>query len=1179
MNAGKRYVVATVVAALMVVVVGVGASVGQEARTPAEDPSRGMGSAPKHELVRELAELRTRNSRTYVTANGGRVHRQFAGPVNFRDGESWRAIDNRLEPAAAGRLRNKANRYDVELPHDIGAAPVRVAHGERSVAFRLKGAQAQADAADQSATYTDALPNVDVRYDALADAVKETVILRSRDTPREFRFDLDLSSGLTVHTMKDGGLEIRDQAGTPRFAIPTPVAWDEATKTAPVREPVSMTYNAASDELVLKVDDDWVSDPDRRFPVSIDPYVGLPTDGRECTLSARADEQNDSFCWNDFLEVGKVGDHNHTAVLDFDAAENLPEHITVQEAWAGLYVKSRGGTGGVDVAMHPLTRPFVAGQATWLNAANGIPWTTPGGDYAPLANQIKWFSGANNPAWSYWPMPDQAQRWADGEQADYGLLLRPQQATPTYGVVFSSAYDTNPDHQPYFDTYFEPIMGEDAPFSFVDETVGGTRSRINIASGRLTVGEQDAVVSEGGPGFTLQRFYNSADERNSALEQGWKLPPSSKLWKSGNGDVSAEMPSGTWLRFPARGDGTFDADRFGTGAILTATSTGYTLQEAESGDRYLFDTDGRLVRRERTGVTGSVVYSYDTSGRLKTVTDAAQGVTTLTYNAAGHLASATLPGGSVVSYSVSTGRLRSRTVGGATTSYSYNSAGLLSRIASPAGTTKFEYDQTRRVTSVTRVTDPASDSGPTSTLAYQAAAGFCSGSAGQTVVARGGVSRTYCWNGSARVTKSDAPVDGRPATGFDSVDTSPIDLTAGDEYLCAPNAAAGDTYCGEDPPPDPDASTAFSALAASTNVSFGIADNNRLPEFNIFDNASFQTLGVRRLRRTIPWNIALVKGPEYDEYVSWVQRALSSTPSIRPVLSVERCRSTFVRNGAALTCEDFQPTRDEYKAAILALLSDPVLGQVEDFTAWNEPNNYRPDPAPGDSPAPIAQDNFYQPTRDAELTGRYWYDFWTMCRASQFSCTVAAGDFLDARMQNVTRVGSDARDYYLDYRRGMYNARPERWAWHAYYDGERTLEISSTADWWSAFRAFAAQTQSRNATQASPSIWLTEQGATRLRDAKLTRISGDPDSSNDPDTLREPISAGAVAQRADLVTDRLTRSDNAGLLGTTSRILRFFYYQVRGDSTFDSGLLTLNNAQRGNYYRYRCLTAPSTAGC
>src|SRR5687767_7101092 len=54
--------------------------------------------APAIRVGRELPELRSRTSKTFVGRNGRRVARVYAGPVHFRDSAGrWQDIDSRLK--------------------------------------------------------------------------------------------------------------------------------------------------------------------------------------------------------------------------------------------------------------------------------------------------------------------------------------------------------------------------------------------------------------------------------------------------------------------------------------------------------------------------------------------------------------------------------------------------------------------------------------------------------------------------------------------------------------------------------------------------------------------------------------------------------------------------------------------------------------------------------------------------------------------------------------------------------------------------------------------------------------------------------------------------------------------------------------------------------------------------
>ena len=127
-----------------------------------ERPATGQpaaGSSGSGELGPEIASMRTRNSRTYQTADGrGRVARFSATPINFKDASGdWQPIDNSLTRNGAN-LTNGDNRYDLDLPSRLTAGdPVTVSEGGDQVSFALQGADATATAKANEATFADAI--------------------------------------------------------------------------------------------------------------------------------------------------------------------------------------------------------------------------------------------------------------------------------------------------------------------------------------------------------------------------------------------------------------------------------------------------------------------------------------------------------------------------------------------------------------------------------------------------------------------------------------------------------------------------------------------------------------------------------------------------------------------------------------------------------------------------------------------------------------------------------------------------------------------------------------------------------------------------------------------------------------------------------------------------------------
>src|SRR5262245_12666090 len=131
----------------------------------------------------EVPSLRTRTSRTFAAGRGSFRVEAHLGSINYQDaGGDWLPIENELVPSSEQgyERRNKANRFTVDLPRTLSAAPVRVRDGNERVSFFLEGAAGRAAVVEgATATYAEAFPGVAVAYTAASDVVKEEIILAS----------------------------------------------------------------------------------------------------------------------------------------------------------------------------------------------------------------------------------------------------------------------------------------------------------------------------------------------------------------------------------------------------------------------------------------------------------------------------------------------------------------------------------------------------------------------------------------------------------------------------------------------------------------------------------------------------------------------------------------------------------------------------------------------------------------------------------------------------------------------------------------------------------------------------------------------------------------------------------------------------------------------------------------
>ncbi|WP_455351214.1 DNRLRE domain-containing protein [Streptomyces sp. SYSU K217416] len=216
-------------------------------------------------------------------------------------------MDIRLAKAADGTVEAKAHPLDLTLGRATparadasaarrlrAAAPVAAAtplvsltspEGKR-VELGWRGALPSPRLDGTRATYPGALPHADLVVSATRTGFEQFLVLNSRravDGAGTLRMTLT-AKGLTAKADADGGVTFTDtRTGKPAGTLPAPVMWDARTDVRsgeyPHRAPVAMSVAQQGDriDLTLTPDAAFLADPATRFPVTVDPAVGLLT--------------------------------------------------------------------------------------------------------------------------------------------------------------------------------------------------------------------------------------------------------------------------------------------------------------------------------------------------------------------------------------------------------------------------------------------------------------------------------------------------------------------------------------------------------------------------------------------------------------------------------------------------------------------------------------------------------------------------------------------------------------------------------------------------------------------------------------------------------------------------------------------------------------------------------------
>ncbi|MFC3578469.1 LamG-like jellyroll fold domain-containing protein [Streptomyces yaanensis] len=234
------------------------------------------------------AKKSTATSDFYVNADGSTTIRHYPGRTNFKAADgTWKPIDTSLVKDKDGRFEQDANSLDVEFA--ANAADRQLASvdfgGGRTLAYTLRGARKVAASKDDNGTlvYAGVLPATDVQLVPIADGFKENVVLESADAANSWVFRLD-AKGLTPRIAKDGDVEFTDAHGKVTATIPHAYMEDSRIdrRSGDGARSQKVTYELTTVDgdpaLRMTADRDWLDDPKRVYPVTVDPTTVLSSE-------------------------------------------------------------------------------------------------------------------------------------------------------------------------------------------------------------------------------------------------------------------------------------------------------------------------------------------------------------------------------------------------------------------------------------------------------------------------------------------------------------------------------------------------------------------------------------------------------------------------------------------------------------------------------------------------------------------------------------------------------------------------------------------------------------------------------------------------------------------------------------------------------------------------------------
>jgi RHS repeat-associated protein len=425
-------------AALLALCSGIALAYGGESHN-SESESAALGIPPTAPDGLELEAKRTATSQTFLFPDGGRETRVYQTPVNYRDSEGkWKPIDEGLEPANGAGLTNGANRFDLSLPARMGDGAVRLSEGGQWVSYRLLGAETNAvSLAGETASYESASSGVAYDLTSFASGVKEEIEISNPSQPSTYNFELDASRDLTPALASDGSLEFRDSEDQLFATLPAPTISDSSHDIPLPTHNVAYSLEEIGGghwRLAVEADKAWLSQPERVWPVTIDPTTTVAASNLDCTIGSTPLPEGWQGCGAtgrpDLLAAYSQKENQPVHTLVKFNLSAIPKNAYVADAVLGLYAPAAAENSPAGLEARRITKTWDS-SLTWGKAtAFGTKWTKPGGDYTTEGAEILTSQRGSQAGWwnfSSASLTDVTEKWISGPALptnNFGLLVR-----------------------------------------------------------------------------------------------------------------------------------------------------------------------------------------------------------------------------------------------------------------------------------------------------------------------------------------------------------------------------------------------------------------------------------------------------------------------------------------------------------------------------------------------------------------------------------------------------------------------------------------------------------------------------------------------------------------------------------------------------------------------------------
>ncbi|MGE4273545.1 MAG: DNRLRE domain-containing protein [Desulfitobacterium sp.] len=420
------------------------------------------------------------------------------------------------------------------------------------------------------------------------------------------------SSGITAEKKEDGSIEFNDQAnGHFLFTIPRPYMFDSnKEREGNISQELTQQIQPTKDGffLTLTADEKYLTDPERVYPVTIDPWLDYYE--AEDTYIASA-YPNYNYYSQDRLYVGHDATIGMTrSLVKWKTLPTLPNAV-ITDAKIGI-MQQDAFQNVAPVGVHQVLTGYDVKAVNW--ASRPAYKATP--EYT-----VSDFTGN----YDYFNVTNLVKNWYANPSQNHGVMFKYSDANETnYSRrTFHSMDWINPNGsqigQPKLVITFMPkeLLGITDYWHYTPDIFNGEGvGVVNVLNGNFVYDIPILDIDSHNNAFKLGMIYNSRSVYNNGWGQGWAFSGQRKLILNSQNNVLEYVDENGTRNYFAQyqtSSGTAWSAPEGTYLELTPTTSpaGYKIKQPDQTSLY-FDSSGRHYKT--VDEQGYVInYFYDGS--------------------------------------------------------------------------------------------------------------------------------------------------------------------------------------------------------------------------------------------------------------------------------------------------------------------------------------------------------------------------------------------------------------------------------------------------------------------------------------------------------------------------------------------------------------------------------------